>query len=328
VARQRLTQRLAQCDRGEVIDLGRGPLCSDLWEGLARHYRINGRKSTECLPRRWKHLAPFFANMRALQVTYQRLEEYVDARLAEHAANATVNRELSALKTAFRLGRKKQVVRDVPDFPRMAELNVRTGFVEDGQYNALTAHCSDLWMRLFLEIAYSLAWRKAEILNLRVRDVSLEARTLRLDAGSTKNGEGREAPMSAAALPLVRQAIAGKAPDDYLLTRADGKPVRDFRGAWRNLTDAAGLPGLFVHDLRRSGARQLRRAGVPESVVQKIGGWLTAATFKRYAIVSNADQREAMAKLDQARAQLGDDLGDDCTQSSVSANSITAGKIQ
>jgi site-specific recombinase XerD len=51
--------------------------------------------------------------MRAQQVTYQRLEEYVDARLAEQAANATVNRELSALKTAFRLGRKKQVVRDV-----------------------------------------------------------------------------------------------------------------------------------------------------------------------------------------------------------------------
>ena len=63
-------------------------------------------------------------------------------------------------------------------------------------------------------------------------------------------------------------------------------------------------------------------------MVQKIGGWKTAQMFKRYAIVSNADQREAMAKLDQARAGLGDDLGDDRTQNSAPANSITAGKIQ
>jgi integrase len=77
--------------------------------------------------------------------------------------------------------------------------------------------------------------------------------------------------------------------------------VRDFRKAWSKITTAAGLPGLFVHDLRRSGARQLRRAGVPESVVMAIGGWKTAETFRRYAIVSNTDQREAMEKLDQAR---------------------------
>jgi integrase len=262
-AQQRLVQRLAQRDRGEVIQIGPGALCSDLWEGLARHYRINGRKSTECLPRRWKHLAPFFADMRAQQVTYDQLERYVDVRLHERASNATVNRELSALKTAFRLGRKSQTVRVLPDFPHLAENNVRTRFVEDVQYAALTAQCSEFWLRLFLEIAYSLAWRRSEILKLRVRDVSLAARTIRLDAGTTKNGEGREAPMSAAALPLVRQAIAGKAPDDYLLTRANGKPVRDFRKAWSKLTVAAGVPGLFVHDLRRSGAGNCagRRAG-------------------------------------------------------------------
>src|SRR6266567_984322 len=62
-AQQKLGQRLGQAERGEVIDRGRGVRCAELWEGLERHYRINGRKSTECLPRRWKHLAPFFREM-------------------------------------------------------------------------------------------------------------------------------------------------------------------------------------------------------------------------------------------------------------------------
>jgi len=300
-AQQQLGQRLGEAERCEFTNTRRSVTCSDLWEGLERHYRINARKSAECLGRRWKHLAPFFADMRARQVTYDQLERYIDKRLSEKASNATINRELSALKTAFRLGRKRQLVRDVPDFPHLEENNVRTGFLEDAGYAKLTAGCSELWLRLFLEIAYSLAWRKSEILNLCVRNVSLAARTIRLD--DSKNGEGREGPMSAAMLPLIRRAIAGKARDGYLLTREDGKRVRDFRKAWHNLTTAAGLPDLILHDFRRSGARQLRRAGVPESVVQKIGGWKTASMFKRYAIVSNADQREAMAKLDQARAE-------------------------
>ncbi len=189
--------------------------------------------------RRWKHLGPFFGTSPAVNLSYDRLEEYVDLRLSQQASNATINRELSALKTTFRLGRKKQRIRHVPDFPHLAENNIRTGFLEDREYAALTAHCSELWMRLFLEIAYSFAWRKSEILNLRVTHVSLATRTIRLDVGATKSGEGREVTMTQRIAALVEQAIAGKGKDDYLLTRDGGHRVKDFRKAWSNLTDAA-----------------------------------------------------------------------------------------
>ena len=94
-----------------------------------------------------------------------------------------------------------------------------------------------------------------------------------------------------------------------MLTREDGKPVRDFRKAWANLTVRAGLSGLIVHDLRRSAAKALRAAGVPESVVMAIGGWKTPAMFRRYAIVSAADQRAAVEKLELARAENSPDFG-------------------
>src|SRR5450755_3223120 len=55
--------------------------------------------------------------------------------------------------------------------------------------------------------------------------------------------------------------------------------------------------GLMVHDMRRSGAKALRRAGVPESVIMEIGGWKTESVFRRYAIVSATDRRDAMDKL-------------------------------
>jgi len=332
-AQQQLTQRLRQCDRGEVIQSSRKlATITELWEGLERHYRRNARKSTECLPRRWKHLGPFFADMSAVNVSYDALERYVDSRLAERASNATINRELAGLKTAFRLGYRSQKVRLVPVFPHLQENNVRAGFIEDAEYEALTANCSELWLRLFLEIAYSFGWRKSEILNIRVRQVSLAARTIRLDPGTTKNEDGREVSMTERIYVLAKQATAGKSKDDFLLTRDDGKRVRCFRTAWRNLTKAAGLEGTFIHDLRRSGARQLRRAGVPESVVQKIGGWKTAAMFKRYAIVSDGDIRSAISRLEESRleqtkAENSHDFSHDSTEASAISAPVEKGKV-
>ena len=43
--------------------------------------------------------------------------------------------------------------------------------------------------------------------------------------------------------------------------------------------------------------------GVAESVVMQIGGWKTAAMFRRYAIVSNKDKVIAMEKLEAQRVQ-------------------------
>ena len=37
-------------------------------------------------------------------------------------------------------------------------------------------------------------------------------------------------------------------------------------------------------------------AGVAESVIMSIGGWKTAAMFRRYAIVSHSDQKVAVSE--------------------------------
>ena len=55
---------------------------------------------------------------------------------------------------------------------------------------------------------------------------------------------------------------------------------------------------------------------------------VTNREFKRYAIVCDADQREAMAKLDQARAGLGNDLGDDLHTKRGTPLRADGGKVQ
>ena len=45
----------------------------------------------------------------------------------------------------------------------------------------------------------------------------------------------------------------------------------NLRREWASTTVAAKCPELLIHDLRRSGARNLVNAGVPETVAMKIG---------------------------------------------------------
>jgi integrase len=71
---------------------------------------------------------------------------------------------------------------------------------------------------------------------------------------------------------LLIQCIQGKRGEDYLFTRENGMPVKDFRGSWAKVCEEAGLPGLHFHDLRRTAARNMRRGHVAEKVAMEIRG--------------------------------------------------------
>ena len=81
-----------------------------------------------------------------------------------------------------------------------------------------------------------------------------------------------------------------------------GQRISDPRKAWESACEAAGLPGLLIHDLRRSAVRNMERAGVPRSVAMKLTGHKTENVYRRYAIVSDADLDAAAQKLSAASA--------------------------
>jgi len=281
---------------------------TDLWEPFLLDRKNKGR-GLEHIERRWrKHVEPFFAQYRAADVGTDLLNEYIEARRNEQASNATINREIAVLRGMLRLGffAKPHKVKSLPQFPHLDETeNVRTGFLDPQKYQALADNSNKIgiWMRALFEIAYTWGWRKSE-LTMQVRQLDFDANVVRLDARMTKTKKGREVTMTPTIRALLIECARGKKPTDPLFTREDGKPVKNFRKAWRNLCVAAGVPHLLLHDLRRTAVRNLVRAGVPEHTAMAISGHKTRSVFDRYDIVDQRDISNAMLKLEQARSEI------------------------
>jgi integrase len=294
--------------RSGAVAVSKRVKIGDLYPLVERDYKRQGRKSLDHVQSRWKeHLKAHFENIVANSLSSGDINDYIDLRYDESASGGTINRELSIIRRAMRLGQREKppLVATIPYFEKQKESDPRQGFLTDSMYDTLAQEClvEGLWLRTALAIAANLAWRRAEVFGLKVRQVDLSAGTLSLDQGETKNDDGRLAKMPSEVLQLVAACVAGKKSQEYVLQRdgIEGR-VSDFRNPWQNACDRAGCPDLLYHDLRRTGARNMRRLGIGETVIMKVGGWKTAEIFRRYDIVDQTDLEDVARRLDEKRA--------------------------
>ena len=349
-AKELLRTRLNQISNGVSSPRDAEKLTfEDMAAMLEDDYVLNERRSLSRAKQSLAHLRVFFGHSVAADIGSQQVGAYIRHRMTKcepKAKPATVRRELSALRRMFTLAKRHGRVTYSPSFPPIEEHNARTGFFEADQLEAVLAFLPD-YLHNPTVFAYLTGWRRGEIVGLRWANVDFNAQTVRLEPGSTKNGEGRTFPFGT--FPELAELLQAQREATTALERESGKivphvfhhragsPLRDFYGAWRAACRAAGVPGRIFHDLRRTAVRNFERAGVPRSVAMKLTGHKTEAVYRRYAIANEADLSEGVAKLSKLglgagiqthRKAAGDGLGTVQAQSGLMAVAASGGRAR
>ena len=275
-----------------------GPTLGDLSDAYLQDYQVRQFRSQSTARGRIAHLTACFGRAaRAAALTTYQIRQYQLARRAAGAATGTINRETSALHRMCTLAVHWGWLDTVPGFPdRLRENPPRQGFFEHPEYLAVRAHLPAPWQDI-LDLAYYSGWRKNEILGLTWDELDEAGGVIRLSPARSKTLVGRILPMSQPIAEALARRRARRDPDSPLVFHRDGIPIRRWRTAWRTACQAAGVPTRFLHDCRRTAARNLIRASVPERVAMLLTGHKTRAIFDRYNIINEQELLEAGDQL-------------------------------
>jgi integrase len=315
----------------EVRDNGQSPLSdirkiryADLRAGLLARYgekgnkslltRADGEESVMGLPQ----LDAFFGYSETnpgpsvLSIGTDTARAFIKQRQAEGAGNAVINRSLACLRRMLRIAFDESKITVCPKINLLKEPPARKGFVALSQFECLVKMLPT-HLRVYVTFLYHCGGRSGEAKQIEWTQVNLAGRLIRLEDDQTKNNEARTVPLPAV-LVMLLQEIEPKTGRVFNTT--------NLRKEWQKACAACGLgrmipvegkkydpryTGLTLHDLRRSAARNLLLAGVPETIIMKIGGWKTRSVFDRYAVASIADLTAAMQKWETTSLSLGKD---------------------
>lgn len=265
--------------------------------------RADGEESVMGLPQ----LDSFFrystsnSGPSVLQIGTDTARAFVKQRQSEGVGNAVINRSLACLRRMLRIATEEGKITVMPKINLLKEPKPRKGFVNDAQFECLIKMLAT-HLRAYITFLYHCGGRSGEAKQIDWSQVDLERRLIRLEDDQTKNSEGRTVPLPSVLVMMLREIE---------LKRGLVFDTTNLRKEWAKACVACGqgfmIPvegkkydpryeGLTLHDLRRSAARNLLQAGVPETVIMKIGGWKTRSVFDRYAVASTADLTAAMQR--------------------------------
>lgn len=277
-----------------------------------------GLEKVKALPSYWRlkvaleRFNSVFGNVVVSRVKPADLENYQAKRKREGRADNTIDHEIGAAKTMVFKAFDNDIIsgETLRTFKRVKKMlrrnaNARDRILSPDEYKSLIQKAAK-HLRGILATGYYTGMREGEILNLTIDRVNLRNRVIRLEASDTKDKEPRNVPICDELYEVLRKEVGlvRKAEDDNYVFLYKGRPIKSINKALRNACEKAGIPygrfekdGFVFHDLRHTFNTNMRKAGVPESVIMQITGHSTREMFDRYNTIDSEDTRQAIKQL-------------------------------
>ncbi|MFZ4122939.1 MAG: tyrosine-type recombinase/integrase [Caulobacterales bacterium] len=234
------------------------------------------------------------------------------AKRVVRGGKAAARAALVALSTVYSWAEKRDLIAGNPcKGVKKPPAGKRETFLSDEQVDRLFATISDMERDgriapTFGDTVRLLALtgaRRGEIEGLRWEEVDLQRGVAMLPAHRSKTGR-KTIPLGAPALAILaqRRAVTGTSPFVFPSLTGGAGPANALSKNWLRVREAAGLPGVRLHDLRHTLASFLVAGGASLPMIGRVLGHSSAQTTQRYAHLQ-ADPLRAL--VDAATARFG-----------------------
>lgn len=218
--------------------------------------------------------------------------------LQQNFSHAYVNQAISAIKfyrenvlyqtdnTPYIRPKKETTL---PQVLTLSEVKVLLGALSNVKHRALLA------------LTYSSGLRVSEVVRLRMEDIDIGIRTLRVKQG--KGRKDRFTLLSEQALAVVQMYVHEQSPKKWLFPGQAADRHLTERSAQKLFEQAlltSGIPKkASIHSLRHSFATHLLESGIDLRYIQELLGHQSPITTQRYTHVTSNDIRRIKSPLDE-----------------------------
>lgn len=250
------------------------------------------------------HLVPTFGALRLADIDGRRIEAFKAVQRKADLSPKSVNNQLAVLRRILAVAHEWGVIAAVPKVTWLKAPKPEFDFLDFEEAERLLAGADPAWRPMIL-VGLKAGLRQGELLALRWEDADLVTGRLlirravaRGKIGTPKSGKGREVPLSAESVRALMSYRHRKG--ELVFCAENGRMLRKGECKWPlwSACRAAVLRRIGWHVLRHTFASHLVMKGVPLKVVQELLGHATIEMTMRYAHLSPAVSRDAVALLD------------------------------
>ncbi len=299
--------------RGE-LDIRKGkpaPTLDAVWGKYLPYIREHKKTWRDDSYHYGKHLQPRFGKKRLDSISpidIERMKSELKQGVNQHGkpySKASIKHYLVLLKRLYNVARKWNLYggRNPVDQVQMPKLDNQVNeFFNDDELNRLlnvleSWPCRD--SAAFVKFALLTGFRRSELFKLKWGDVDFGRGLVTLR--DPKPGKTITVPVSEDALGVLKELERSS---DYVFPGKNGQQRTDFKGPWRKIRKAAGIPSDFrFHGLRHNFASALVSSGQDLYAVGKLLGHRNTSTTARYAHLADERLRKAAAKSGELLSQ-------------------------
>lgn len=246
--------------------------------------------TTEMYMRR--HIVTRWGRVRLTDIDPQSVAKWLADKRAEGLAPATVEKIRVIFGRSFELGQRWGIPgcdrNPAKGIPRKPLNNARERFLtaeEAARLREAASASKNKQLRPIVDLLLLTGARVRELLDARWEHVDVGRRLWLIP--TSKTGKHRYVPLSTAALEVINALPRYEGCPWLIPNPATRQPFTDIKHPWQTARDAAGLPGLRIHDLRHSAASFMVNSGVDLFAVGKVLGHASVQSTQRYSHLAN-----------------------------------------